>query len=260
MVLGGVFGQVVLNSPPGRGVQCAVEAEQQNLEQGNQTGPEVGEVQHLGLLAGGAVLLAVGLTRRGVASGLLKLGGAAMLYKGAAGYQPLREALGMSRCGDQSEISHSAIRVESSVDVDRPAGELYQLWRDFENLPAFMTNVLEVDILDPVRSHWMVKGPGNMVAQWDAEVIKDIPNELIAWKTIDGSSVDHAGSVHFEALDNGMTRIRVVLRYDPPAGAVGTMVAKLARTDPQRQVDSDLGRFKRMLEGFARLQSRAELM
>lgn len=241
----------VLNRSPVVKVQSAVESQTNKLE--------VGNVEHLGLMAGGAMLLAIGFGRRGIASNLMKLGGAALLYKGASGYTPLMEALGIGKCGDLSTISHSAIRVESSVDVNRPVGELYQLWRDFENLPAFMTHVLEVDVLDSVRSHWMVKGPGSMVVQWDAEVIKDEPNELIAWKTVDGSSVDHAGSVHFEPLENGSTRIRVVLRYDPPAGAVGGLVAKLSRMDPQRQVDADLGRLKRMSESFARLQSRAEL-
>jgi uncharacterized membrane protein len=42
--------------------------------------------------------------------------------------------------------------------------------------------------------------------------------------------------------------VRVILRYDPPAGVVGAAVAKLFGEDPERQVQDDLRRLKQVME------------
>lgn len=215
---------------------------------------EVGTIEHVGAMAAGALLLAIGMTRKGLPGTLAKLGGLALIVRGASGYEPLYRGLGLRLQKGATGASHSAIRVESQIDLDRTPFELYALWRDFENLPAFMSNLLSVRQLNSVRSHWVAKGPVGTTIQWDADVINEIPNELIAWQTVEGSSIDHAGSVHFEPLDNGQTRVRVVLRYDPPASKLGDAIARLFHDDPQAQVDEDLRRFKDMMAGLPSTQ------
>jgi uncharacterized membrane protein len=213
---------------------------------------DIGTIEHLAAMGAGALLLAIGLSRKGFGGTLARLGGAALLVRGATGYEPLYNALGIPFNKKPTGASHEAIRVESSIEVSRPAEDLYLLWRDFENLPAFMSNLHSVRRLDDVRSHWIAKGPAGTTVRWDAIVINDIPNELIAWETMEGSSIDHAGSVHFEPLENGETRVRVVLRYDPPAGKLGEALANLFQDDPQSQIDEDLLRFQKMIDGLGR--------
>ena len=81
---------------------------------------------------------------------------------------------------------------------------------------------------DPKHSHWVAEGPGGRSQyQWDAEIINEVQDELIAWKSLPGSEVDSAGSVRFNDAPGGRgTEIRVELQYNPPAGIVGAWVAR----------------------------------
>ena len=87
----------------------------------------------------------------------------------------------------------------------------------------------------PTRSCWIVKAPAGVRLEWDAEIINDMPNELIAWRSVAGSDVMHAGSVRFEPTAGGACIVRVTLQYDPPGGELG-------------HVDDDLASFTTSLE------------
>ncbi len=139
--------------------------------------------------------------------------------------------------------------VTSVITVNRPAEELYRFWHDFENLPRFMDHLESVQATGDGRSHWKAKAPAGQSVEWDAEVIEDHPNELIAWRSLDGTGVNNAGSVRFNAApgDRG-TEVRVELRYDPPGGALGGAVARLFGEEPGQQVRDDLRRFKQVVE------------
>jgi uncharacterized membrane protein len=91
--------------------------------------------------------------------------------------------------------------------------------------------------------------PLGMTVEWEAEVVEDRPNEMISWKSLDGADVDTAGSVHFRELPAGRgTEVRVTLKYEPPAGKLGAVVAKLFGKDPEAQIREDLSRFKALME------------
>jgi uncharacterized membrane protein len=144
------------------------------------------------------------------------------------------------------------IRVEKSVTIDAPPEQIYAFWRNFENLPRFMNHLEAVEVHDDKRSRWVAKGPAGTKVDWEAEIINEIPNELIGWRSVDGSRVDNAGSVHFDAAANGRgTDLKVVLRYDPPGGVAGATVSKLLGEDPAKNVEEDLERLKTLLEGTA---------
>ena len=103
-------------------------------------------------------------------------------------------------------------------------------------------------MLDDGVSHWVAKGPAGARVEWNAQIHNEIENELIAWRSLPGSEVDHAGSVHFTPATSDGTEVRVVLRYSPPAGRFGSAVARLGGDDPERQVADDLRRFKQVME------------
>ncbi len=113
-----------------------------------------------------------------------------------------------------------------------------------------MDNVESVEVRDSRRSHWVVRGPAGTKVEWDAEIINEVPNELIAWRSIEGSQIDNAGSVHFAPARDGSrgTELRIILRYDPPAGVLGATVSRILGEDPAIQVEEDLLRLKMLLE------------
>ena len=143
----------------------------------------------------------------------------------------------------------AGVRVERAVTILASPDALYDFWRDFTNLPRFMEHVHSVTLLEDRRSHWVVAGPLGRNIEWDAEIISEEAGQRIAWRTSEEADVQHAGSVEFRALTYGRgTEVKVVLRYEPPGGKLGSLVAKLLGEEPSQQVASDLRRLKRLFE------------
>ena len=139
--------------------------------------------------------------------------------------------------------------VARTVTINRPREELYAFWRDFANLPLFMENVQSVTVLDEKRSHWVVLAPAGQTVEWDAVIKQDEPGRLIEWESVGDASVRNAGRIEFRDSTNGRgTLVTATLIYDPPAGGVGKMVAKLFQREPKIQARRDLRRFKQLLE------------
>jgi uncharacterized membrane protein len=136
------------------------------------------------------------------------------------------------------------------VLVNRPAHELYQFWRNFENLPRFMDHLESVTVIDENQSHWVAKAPAGTRVEWNAAIHNEIEDELIAWRSLPGADVNNAGSVHFTPAGEGRTEVRVVLSYEPPAGKMGAAIAKLLGEEPSQQVEDDLRRFKQVMEAI----------
>ncbi len=144
--------------------------------------------------------------------------------------------------------SRQGIHVVKSMTINRPRELVYAFWRDFTNLPRFMAHLESVKVLDERRSRWTVKGPGKKF-EWDAEITEDVPNRMIAWRSLVGSDVSNSGTVRFVTAPGGRgTEIHVDLRYDPPAGAFGATIARLFGKEPSQQVEGDLRRFKQVIE------------
>ena len=214
-------------------------------------GTNVGEVERWVSLLGGGLLALDGL-RRGSLGGLVEAGaGASLLTRGLTGHCGLYATLGINtaRHGPAASVSAGrGVKVVKAVTINRPAEELYRFWRNFENLPRFMRHLESVKV-EGNRSHWIARAPAGFTVAWDAEIINEQPNTLIAWRSLEGSQVSTAGSVHFSrAPGNRGTEVRVTLKYDPPAGKLGTLVARLFGEEPGQQIDEDLRRFKQLTE------------
>jgi uncharacterized membrane protein len=185
--------------------------------------------------------------------------GGAMVFRGATGHCHLYGALGVDTAnpaeGDVQtqveDISQRGIHVEQAFLINRPAADLYRYWRDFKNLPRIMSHLKRVDVTDERRSHWVVKAPrivGGQV-EWDAEITRDEPDSLIAWRSLAGSTVDNVGEVRFSpAMGDRGTEVHVYMEYVPPAGKVGHWLATIFGQAPRRQIREDLRSFKRVME------------
>jgi len=156
---------------------------------------------------------------------------------------------GRAQGRDQARApSGRGIEVKRAITVYAPQDEVYRFWRDFENLPRFMEHLEPVQVVDDRRSHWKAKAPAGSSVEWDAEIIEDRPNELIAWRSLGDADVPNRGSVRFIPSPQGGTEVHVQLSYQPPAGRLGSIVAKFFGEEPDIQVGSDLRRFKQVLE------------
>jgi uncharacterized membrane protein len=224
----------------------------------------VGDGERLISIAGGAALAMYGLQRRDLQGGLLAIVGAELIRRGATGHCLVYDALSLSTASDATAHglhrdlpaspaatvrASRAVKIEHSVTVNRPAAELYAIWRDPANLPRIIEFVEHVEMLDDRTARWRVRGPAGIAIEWNAEIFNEIPNELVAWKSVGDADVPNAGSLHFRPPrgERG-TEVRLVLEYEPPAGHVGAWLAKLVEANPDAQVQKALRRFKQLAE------------
>lgn len=133
-------------------------------------------------------------------------------------------------------------KVEKSIDIDVPARTAYDQWTQFEKFPEFMEGVEEVRQMDDRTIHWRAKIAGKEV-EWDARITEQVPDQRIAWTNIDGAR--NAGVVTFHTLDTDRCRVMLQLETEPQ-GLTETVGEALGFLD--RQVESDLERFKKMIE------------
>ncbi|MFL5241788.1 MAG: SRPBCC family protein [Gemmataceae bacterium] len=212
----------------------------------------VAEAERVACTIGGAALAVYGLSR-GSLGGLILAGlGSGLICRGVTGHCAVYESMGISTAdhhGPATSVEAGAgVKVEKSFTIQRSPEELYRFWRNLENLPRFMHHLQSVQTHGN-RSHWVAKAPMGATVEWDAEIINERPNELIAWRSLEGSEVDTAGSVHFEPARSGRgTEVKIVLKYDPPAGKAGVAIAKVLGRDAEQEIEEDLRRFKEVVE------------
>lgn len=183
----------------------------------------VGQTERWASAIGGGALAVYGLAqliKNGSWGGaVLALVGGSLVYRGTSGHCAMYEAAGINTAGTGTEEKRSpvvsvpadrGIKVEESIVINnRTPAELYRFWRNFENLPRFMSH-LESVTSSGNRSHWVAKAPAGTSVEWDAELYNEKEGELIAWRSLEGSDVDNAGSVHFTPAP-GMTASRCPL-------------------------------------------------
>jgi uncharacterized membrane protein len=203
----------------------------------NQT--NTGDTERWASLIGGGALVLFGLSQRSLRGALLAVAGGGLAAHG----------LGVGEDLKLSDLPQS-IKVEKTVTIDKPADKLYRFWRDFENLPRFMKHLKYVNVIDDKRSHWIASAPIGNSVEWDAEIVREQENSLIAWASVEGADVDNSGFVRFQPAPAGRgTEVKVVLEYNPPGGAItAAAAAKLFGEEPQQQIGDDLRRFKQFME------------
>ncbi|WP_236518535.1 SRPBCC family protein [Sandaracinus amylolyticus] len=206
----------------------------------------LGEVERVVSTAVGVVVGALGLARGRVSGTVLAALGAYGVYRGVTG-----------RCPVSREISAAArrerVEARGAITIDARPEELYGLWRDLTLLPRFLRHVASVRVAG-TRSRWELSPLPGLPARtpritWDAELVEDVPGRAIAWRTVPGSAIEHAGSVRFERTpDERGTEVQVELVYAMPGAALASHVASWLGLAPEQQLRSDLERLKQLVE------------
>jgi uncharacterized membrane protein len=212
------------------------------------------EVERWASIAAGTALAIYGVSRL-KSTGWLYAGiGGLLLRRGVTAHCDLYEAVGINTAGTAKDTRAAlrgarGVNVLESVTINQPIATLYRFWRNLENLPQFMRHLESVEKITDTISHWRAKGPAGVVVAWDAEIYNEIPNKLIAWRSLEGADVVSAGSVNFDEAGAGRgTRVTVHLQYSPPGGKLGAAVARLFGRDAETEIREDLRRFKQLIE------------
>lgn len=217
----------------------------------------VGQNERWLSLIGGASLLTYGLIRRDKTGFGLAVASGELLYRGFMGHCPVYQALGINTTergyakgtGAKAGVPYElGIRVDHTIRIQKSPEELYKFWRNLENLPRFMDHLESVKEVDDRTSYWCAKGIAGWNVSWHAEIVNDLPNRIIGWRSLPGSDVDMGGSVRFQPIEDGATSVKVSLQYNPPGGTLGKWAAKTFGEDPETTIMADLTRFKELME------------
>lgn len=222
-------------------------------------GTPMRESERMVVALGGGLLTLWALRRGGLFATIAAMAGGAML---GTGLRNMEAGGGQHRGGTSGSGANrdaerqfarrknwsDAVLVTQSVTIDAPRQKIYDFWRNFENLAQFMSHVERITVHDRRRSHWVVKAPVGQSVEWDAIVTDDRNGERIAWRAADGADVRNEGWVEFKDAGDNRTEVKAFIAYEPPAGQLGRMIAKVFGEEPSVQASDDLDRLKRLME------------
>lgn len=223
----------------------------------SDTTQNVGNPERVISAVAGGGLIAYGIKRKDWVGALLGLVGGGLALRGATGHCQVYDALDIDT-NENSLVERGKARAKDwfsqtteivkSVTINKSADELYDFWRNFENLPKFMNHLESVKTLDDKKSEWTAKAPLGTEAHWTAEITEDTKNEKIAWRSIENSQIPNSGKVEFLPTIERGTEVKVTISYQPPAGKLGALVSYFLTEEPDTQIAEDLRRFKSLME------------
>jgi uncharacterized membrane protein len=221
----------------------------QPITHGQSGSSEASETERWASLIGGGALVLMGLQQRSLRGVLTAIAGSGLLYQGMTKQSTVQKAQGVLQQAQDAVGLNKGIKVEKTVTINKPAEELYRFWRNFENLPRFMKHLKSVTVYNDTRSHWVASAPLGTNVEWDADIIQEEENHLIAWASAENADVDNSGFVRFQPATGGRgTEVKVVMEYNIPGGAVSAAIAKLLGEEPEQQIGDELRRFKMLME------------
>ena len=222
----------------------------QSRPHARQTWQNVGRGERMFSIGIGVGLALAALWMKNRHARTLAVTGASIAVRGATGFCPVYASAGVNRAGASTKEALSGaggVNVQDRVVIRRDARSVYEFWRQLENLPSLMDHLESVVQIDPIRSHWVARGPFGLRVEWDAEIINEIPNRLLAWRSLDGADMVSAGSVRFRDTPRG-TEVTVTLQYSPPAGKAGAALGWFFGETPTQELREGLRRLRDRLE------------
>lgn len=172
------------------------------------------------------------------------MAGTTLLARGISGYCPVYDVAGKG-----GSMKSSNVNIRMQVTINRPVSEVYDFWRNLNNLPKFMKHIESVTEIDKVTSEWKAKGPsgiGNL--NWKAQILMDEKDKLLSWHSLPDASIDNAGKVYFKNAGNNSTELDVMISYHAPLGVAGEKAAKLLNPLFEKIVKNDIQNLKNYLE------------
>ncbi|MBP8001070.1 MAG: DUF2892 domain-containing protein [Chloroflexi bacterium] len=191
-------------------------------------------------------LTAYGISRASLKGLILAVGGGYLMYRGISGYCPAYAAANLNTFTGSTP---GEIKVKATITINKPVSEVYTYWRHLENLPTFMKHLTAVTVKDDKHSHWSIKAAAGLMLEWDAEIIAEQENQLLAWRSLPGATITNMGLIYFKEAPGGRgTEVKIHISYNLPGGIVGELVTPLLNKVASKQIKDDLRYFKQLLE------------
>ena len=207
-------------------------------------------------LLGGTTLMTFALLRRGGLGIPAFLAGLVLLIRALKNpiedliEEHVPQAQNTAPTSRKVSVPHeTGIHAVRTVTINRPIEDLYNFWRDPNNLARVLKYVESVEMKGDNRAHWTIKLPGGATTEFDAERFTDSPNEVISWRSLEGAEVKNAWSVRFRPApaDRG-TEVQLTIEFSPPGGPLGRAVANLFGEVPSQYFAQYLREFKQLME------------
>jgi uncharacterized membrane protein len=138
--------------------------------------------------------------------------------------------------------------LEETIRINAPVSDVFEFWANPENYPKVFSHITSIEKLGENLYRWTVAGPGGIPVHWDGTITRQVPNTLVEWKSLPGSTVGNLGFVRVDPNYDASTRILVRMFYRPPAGILGRFLAEMLGVDPKRVLEQDLKRLKMLFE------------
>ncbi|MFW6295887.1 MAG: SRPBCC family protein [Halothece sp.] len=200
---------------------------------------DLGNLEHWESLINQSPLVLMELQKRRLRQVLLALAGESEANKEPNLVEKVQDAVGLAQ----------HIQVEKTVTINKSAEELYDFWRNFENLPAFMKHIKSITPKSDRLYSWVANAPLGTSVAWDAKVIQEKPNSLITWVSSENSDIENSGLIRFQKATGGRgTEVKAVMEYSPLGGEIASAIAKLFGEEPEQQLGDELNRFKQLME------------
>jgi uncharacterized membrane protein len=198
----------------------------------------------------GGTLLFRSVTHRSLTNAAL---GSMLLYRGVSGHSYLYQALGISTANGSQyheiRASDGALEAVRSLTIEKPALELYQIWREPQNLSQIMGDFADVTQVSADRQHWTLHAPLNNRIEWDTQIVEDQPGSFLRWKSIEGTPLPNEGSLSFRpAPKDWGTEVTLHIRFEMPAGESGSRMVKLLNIATPFLAEKILRRYKSLAE------------
>ncbi|WBB65366.1 SRPBCC family protein [Micromonospora sp. WMMD812] len=142
---------------------------------------------------------------------------------------------------------HRDNAVEARVTIERPVADVFSFYRDLENLPRFLGDVLGVERTGPATYRWTIEGPLGVRLRSTVRLTEERTNELIRYETRTAPGMRTEWAVHF-APGSGPTRTEVHEVLTTPLGRLGHAALILIGKPPATEVAANLRRLKQLLE------------
>ena len=207
----------------------------------------VGSDERMLTLLAGAALLGYAWRSNSKGLGAASVG---LLLRGVTGYCPAYGAMGINNADTKRALSgERGVHIRESITINAPAEDIYRFWRQLDRLPEVMPHLAKIEQLDTKRSRWTAKAFDAVPVTWEAEIINELPFELISWQTLPGQAIQTAGSVTFKPSESGSgTDVHVHLQYAAPGGKAANWLAGLAGQNPAKYTQEALQALKQKLE------------
>lgn len=193
--------------------------------------------------AAGGSLIALASRKGGLFGALLGLGGAFLLFKAVS------NGRSKPKCLPPAQDFGRDVHLSSSVVIDRAASDVYEFWRDFSNLPQVMGFLERVEPREGNISHWVARVPAGPLLEWDSEVIEDVPDYRLSWRSLEGSEINTWGTVIFEPRADGKgTEVSVTLNFNPPGNSAGNAVAHFLKGLESSVLSNNMRNLKTFME------------